>query len=194
VRPQVAGDLADPAVAVGILDHRAAVDLAQVHLPGAGADVGGAGQPVHGDVAGPGLDPAGAEAAHAVDRRRPRVALQPRAGRELDDHIDRPGLAEQAEATLLRPHDQQPAGRVLDPGLLGGPHVGLLMLIAGADVHDRVGAVAGRDADVADAEFNRDRNRLGGVEGGHGDSSGWGRLGRRRLVAPVGESGVGTHG
>ena len=38
--PQVAGDRADPGVAVGVLDHRAAVELADAHLARAGGDLG----------------------------------------------------------------------------------------------------------------------------------------------------------
>ena len=40
VDPQVAGDRADPGVAVGVLDHGGAVDLADAHVAGAGGDLG----------------------------------------------------------------------------------------------------------------------------------------------------------
>src|SRR5215470_18866574 len=55
VHPQVADGLADPAVAVGVLNHCGAVNLAHTHPAGPGADLGGARHPVHHDGAGGGV-------------------------------------------------------------------------------------------------------------------------------------------
>jgi hypothetical protein len=123
------------------------------------------------DVAGRGLDPALAKTAGAAERRDRGVAVHLRARRQADRHVDRSGLAEQAAAALPGRLDEELAGGVLDPGLLGGQHVRLVGFVTGAYLHGRVVAVARGDADVTDDQFNHGRDRLGGVEGGHGGSS-----------------------
>src|SRR6202041_3519724 len=50
--PQVAGDRVDRDVAVGVLDHGRALDLADLDLPGAGGGLGVARDAVGGDLAG----------------------------------------------------------------------------------------------------------------------------------------------
>src|SRR5690348_1211241 len=212
VHPQVTVGLADPAVAVGVLDHRIAVDLAQPYPAGPGAHLGRARHPVRHDGAGGGarlerarllqldvagreLKPALAETAGAAERRDRGVAVHLRAGRQADRHVDRPGLAEQAEAALPGRLDEEPAGRVLDPGLLGGSHVGLVGFVARANLHGRVVAVARGDAYVTDDQLDHGRDRLGGVEGGHDGSSWRGvSVGFHRWRTRVTGRGAGSHG
>ena len=131
-----------------------------------------AGDRVDVDAAGAGLErePAGLRSSctspapdlsrHAASRpvaRTPPAAglgLDVGAGRQVDRHVDRAGLAEQAEAALLGRLHQQPAVRVLDPGLLGGADVRVRAGVAGADLDDRVGAVGGDDPQVADDQLD----------------------------------------
>ena len=196
VDPQVAGDQPDPAVAVGVLHHGRAVDLADLQPAGAGADVGprrrpsprrcgrrrsrsvSGADPVELHVAGADLDPARGEHAgglDAADAGLGRGRSEP-AGRSTR-HVDRAGLAEQAEAALLGRLHQQPAVRVLDPGLLGGADVRVRARVARADLDDRVGPLGGDDPQVADDQLDGRGDGAGGVEGRHdGSPQGSGRV------------------
>ena len=185
VHPQVSGDLADPGVAVGVLDHRRAVDVVDPHGAGARGELGIAVGLLHGEVAdaGPelhrarlveldvadaGLVAALAEAALAAQCRHPGLTSQVGARRQLDLHVDR--LAAPAPGELppaLGGLDQQPAAGVLDAGLLGGGHVGLLGGVARAHLDHGVGAVAGHDPEVTDAQLDGDGDRFGSIEGRH---------------------------
>jgi hypothetical protein len=107
-----------------------------------------------------------------VQRRHPGLAPQLGAGRQLDLHVDRLAAPERCVAPPVPGSlDQQPAAGVLDVGLLGRGHVGLLVRVARADLDRGLGAVAGHDPEVADAKLDGDGDRLGGVEGWHCGSS-----------------------
>src|SRR6185503_14997566 len=102
----VAAREADPGVAVGVADHGGAVELAQAHVAGADRDLRVAGRAVDGHVAGavlhvqragpveadlaePGPHAAVAEATVGVEVGRLAGAVEVRAGRDLDRHVDR---------------------------------------------------------------------------------------------------------
>ena len=104
----------------------------------------------------------------AAQRRHPGLAAQVRAGRQLDLHVDRLAASRRGVAPpALGRLDQQPAAGVLDAGLLGGGHVGLLGGVARAHLDHGVGAVAGHDPEVADAQLDGDGDRFGSIEGRH---------------------------
>src|SRR3954451_18953425 len=182
VDAQVRGREADPAVAVRILDRSAAIDGTNACRAGASCDIGVAADLIDGDLAEP---RAGAQRARALEvdvaaaAREPRVAerargphgrhagtdVELRARGQLDRDLDRPALAEGAPA-LPAPgrRDEQPAARELDAGLLGGLHVVAPARVARAHLDDGVGALAGGDPHVADADLDGGVNRLRGVE------------------------------
>src|ERR1700733_3459142 len=191
VDAQVRGHVADPGLAVGVLDHRRAVDLAQADPPGARADLGRAGNPVHldpadpgaqvcradlieADAAGAGLEPALPERSGGAERGHRGLGPDNRAGRQLDGHVDRPGPAgrtDQGQVARSRGPDQDPGRGALHPGSLGRPDVVVLGRVAGPDLDDRVPAFARRQADVAESEIYLDGNRFRGVEFGHDGTS-----------------------
>src|SRR4051794_1008185 len=106
--PQLAGDGAQDGLAVGVLDHRGAVDLADLDPTAAGGDLRVPGDRVDGDAthgaqvqrAGPvepevpdrRPEPALPQPAGAVEVPGRQVPVDLRAGGELDQHVDRPGL------------------------------------------------------------------------------------------------------
>jgi hypothetical protein len=128
-------------------------------------------RPVDLDVTG--ADPEGAftEESAGPQGADPAVAPHVGTGRHVDLHVDR--LAATAEGVQFPPPgrlDRELAVGVLDPGVLGGGDVGFLGRVAGAYLDDGVGAIGGDDADVGDAEFQRDGNGFGRIERGHGGS------------------------
>jgi hypothetical protein len=86
--------------------------------------------------------------------------MQPRSGRQVNRHVYRAGLAEQAEPALLGRPDQEPAVGVLDAGLLGRPDVQVGAGVAGSHLDGGVPAVARGDPQVADDQFDGRGDRL----------------------------------
>src|SRR5580700_1778136 len=184
--PQLAGDLADPGLAVGVLDDRGSVDRADAKPAGSGADLGMTGHVLDGDRSRAGvqvdraglvdLDAAGAHLGAALAERAgktqgadPGLGADLRPRRQLDGHVDRPGLA-QAHGALPWPLDEQAGRGVLDLGLLGCLDVLLVRAGAGTDFYDGVLPIAREDADVGCGQVDRGRDGLGGAERRHGDS------------------------
>src|SRR4029077_6134485 len=172
----------DPRVAVGVLDHRAAVELAQPHLARAGGDLGVARRPLDAAVAHAALqlqcacavdldatearlDPAVAELAVTANVGQGPRAADIRAGRQLDGHVDRPAALPAQPRAELRALDQQQLVRVLDARLLDGLDVLLVGCVARVQLDDRGATLAGRDADIAEREIDAGGNAFGGVEG-----------------------------
>src|ERR1700691_274984 len=179
--PHVPGDRADRGVAVGVLDHGRALDVADLDPPGAGGDLGVTRDVAGGDVPGPrvhaqragsfepdvpdgGLEPALPEPAGTAEVARLHLRGHRRTARQFDSHVDRPGLAGEVERTRLRPGDRKLAIGVVDADLLCGCDVGLVGFIARTDLDDGVGPVARGDPYFADAEFEGDGNRFGRLE------------------------------
>ena len=111
---------------------------------------------VEADLAQARLDVHFAETARAAHCPEVRLSAQVRACRQIDLQIDR--LAATQGRIPLPPFgrpDLQPAGGELDTSLLSGSYIAFLGWIGRTDLNDRVGTVAGHDADVADAEFQR---------------------------------------
>src|SRR5438552_913552 len=78
-----------------------------------------------------------------------------------------PAPPERILPPALRCLDQQPPAGVLDAGLLGRGHVGLLSAVAGANLDDGVRTVSGHDPDVTDPELHRHGDGFGSIESGH---------------------------
>ena len=182
---EVSGDVTDPSVAVRIPDHSRSVDAADPDRAGARRHVGIAAGLVNGDVTDTRLEPhrarpgdvdvartrlegAFGETPRRVKFRYRHVARYVRARRKIDPNIDRLAAPpERLRPPSLRPLDQQPAVRVLDPSLLGGGHVGLLRAVARSNLDDRVGAVTRLDPNVTDGELDRHEDGFGSFERVH---------------------------
>ena len=72
------------------------------------------------------------------------------------------------EVALLGRPDGQDAARVRDLGLLGRPHVLVLLRVAGPHLDDGVEAVARGEPDGTGVHVRGDRDRFGSVERRHG--------------------------
>src|SRR6185437_12642969 len=185
VHAQVAGDVADPGLAVRALDHGRALDavdadhagpgrgvevagrVADAHVARTGADLDGSGG-LDVEVAGAGLEPELAQPAGAAHGGDAGVALNRGSGRKRYAHVDRLAAAagHPAPPAARAAHDEPVAGEV-DPGLLGGGDVAGVGRIAWEHLDDGVGALGGLDGDVADAEVDVDGDGRGCLEGGH---------------------------
>ena len=75
--------------------------------------------------------------------------------------------------TALRAGDPERAVGVVDTDLLSGLHVGLVGLVARADLDDGVGSVTRSDPHVTDAEFEHDGDRFGRLVMWHGCPAFW---------------------
>src|SRR6185437_12813007 len=156
-------DVARAAVHLGgaadTLDVDSANAAAKVQRPGLG-------EPDRAEV---GLEHHGAEHAVSLEVAEFGLAADTGVGRQLDDDVDRlRALAAEVDEPVERlpGNDAQCPGGVveLDAGVLGGLDVGRLGRVAGADLHDRVGAVGDLETDVGDVQVEGDGDRGRGVE------------------------------
>src|ERR1035437_538069 len=190
VQPKVAGDLANPSVAVGVLDHGGAVDAADLHRTRTRSELSVVQRSIHGDVTRAGLErhraslveldiadagliAAFAEPTCAPQRRDPCIGPHVRPRRKRDLHIDRLAASPRGvPPPSLGCLDQQPAAGVLDASLIGAGHVRLLGTVARAHLNDGVSALSCHDPDVTDPELHGDGDGFGSIESRHGSPSG----------------------
>ena len=140
---RVAGDRADPDLPVvgGDLDRAVRRADGRVAVPGAQPQVAGG---LDVDRSHRALDPGGAEPTDRADAAHRALGGEPRAGGELDAHVDRLARADEAEPRLGA-GDREPLAVELDRRLLGAPAVDRLGGVGRGDRHDGVGAVPGDD-------------------------------------------------